>query len=1167
MAGHQDGETSARQQVTAGPDGNVADGGLYGHPAPSVESRGGDERGPSLDRAAGVQVGSGNVQVNYFPAQSIGSVVFSSAVRRTARAGLRAYREQLRSIAPRGGLQDRGDEIAELADFCAGDLPYCWFQAEAWAGKSALMSSFALEPPHGLAVVSFFVTGRYPSQNDSAAFIAAILGQLEELLGADLPEEVAADDDLHPYHRLLLLMRTAALACQERGQRLVLVVDGLDEDRSSAMDLPSVAALLPKHCDYGTKVILASRPNPGIPSDVQEDHPLRDPGIIRKLAVSPHARPIRASAEWELRELVTGKENQKLVLGILAAAGGGLRLLDLAELTHLPPYEITEVLRGVTGRTFTTRPGPWSALTQDQVYLLAHEQLQAEAVEAFGERMLSGFRKRLHDWADSYAALSWPEDTPAYLLVNYFQMLKMVSDSARMAAYATDVARHNRILAISGGDEAGLAEVISAQSEISIQLEPDLSSLLRLAMHQEQLTHRNAVISTDLPAAWVALGQPDRAVIFARSLTNPERRVEALVQVAKALAAVGELDRARSVAAQARIAANSLSSQRFGAEALGKAAEALAAAGQYGEACDVAVQAERLARTPANVDRRDSALAAVAAALAAAGDFKRAESVAHSIALPHWEGKALAKVAEAAATAGHHQLAEALARSIADQGEKTESLARTATVLAEAGNHEWAELIARSVSDPRWRSESLAKIAMFLASAGQRDRAVALASEAESATGLFADHYPQWQAWVLTAAGAALKLAHESQHASLLFDRAESAARKMSLYQGIAPKMIELLVYAGERERASRLAYQAKIDAHSRNKELYSPLTMTIVTDALAQAGLVDQAGEVARSINNPFSKADAVSKIVRALAAAGRHEEARELALSISDVRGSEAPTQAMASAGAALMAAGLDAQGLDLLRQAESIARSIEDGYRHAVAMRAVCRELAAVRQYDQAVTVARSIRHVGSRARELAEIAGELAAIGQEGRSREIVESFTDPAWQTWALAEVARALAASGQYDRAENLASRAETLVMKLADKRSQAGPLAKLAEAFARLGQYKKAEKIARSIAESDWRFDALIEIARTLATAGHPQQATEIACSMQDSFRRSTAFSNMAEGFIVAGQISEARRCVAEALIVGPWYVPLKPIGKLTPSALCEITDMISRANQFTER
>jgi hypothetical protein len=56
-----------------------------------------------------------------------------------------------------------------------------------------------------------------------------------------------------------------------------------------------------------------------------------------------------------------------------------------------------------------------------------------------------------------------------------------------------------------------------------------------------------------------------------------------------------------------------------------------------------------------------------------------------------------------------------------------------------------------------------------------------------------------------------------------------------------------------------------------------------------------------------------------------------------------------------------------------------------------------------------------------------------------------------------------------------------------------------------------------------------------------------------------------MAEGLIAAGQISEARRCVAEALIVGPWYVPLKLIGKLAPSALLEITDMISRANQLT--
>jgi hypothetical protein len=35
-----------------------------------------------------------------------------------------------------------------------------WWQAQAWAGKSALLSTFVLHPPAGVRVVAFFITAR-----------------------------------------------------------------------------------------------------------------------------------------------------------------------------------------------------------------------------------------------------------------------------------------------------------------------------------------------------------------------------------------------------------------------------------------------------------------------------------------------------------------------------------------------------------------------------------------------------------------------------------------------------------------------------------------------------------------------------------------------------------------------------------------------------------------------------------------------------------------------------------------------------------------------------------------------------------------------------------------------------------------------------------------------
>ena len=137
-----------------------------------------------------------------------------------------AYREQVGKIAP-PQLVDRERELAALVDFCtAGSGPwYAWWRAGAWAGKTALMSWFALHPPKGVRLVPFFVTARLGAQNDVAAYVDVVLEQLAEIAGEGLPANLwESTREAH----LLRLYREAALACAEREERLVLLVDGLD---------------------------------------------------------------------------------------------------------------------------------------------------------------------------------------------------------------------------------------------------------------------------------------------------------------------------------------------------------------------------------------------------------------------------------------------------------------------------------------------------------------------------------------------------------------------------------------------------------------------------------------------------------------------------------------------------------------------------------------------------------------------------------------------------------------------------------------------------------------------------------------------------------------------------------------------------------------------------
>ena len=396
----------------------------------------------------------------------------------------------------------------------------------------------------------------------------------------------AATRDAH----LLGMLEQAAEACAAQGERLILVVDGLDEDRgvTTGPDAHSIAALLPHDPPAGMRVVVAGRPDPPIPDDVPGWHRLRDPGIVRPLAPSAYAQDIKTLAQQELRRLLRGTPAQQDLLGLLTAARGGLSGPDLAALTGEPLWEIEDVLHGVSGRTFTRRVSTWQPEAGPEVYLLGHEELQATARTYFGGQRLAGYQDRLHAWAEEYRDRGWPAGTPEYLLRGYFQMLTATGDTARLAACATDAARHERMLDITGGDAAALNEVTITLDLIAAQDDPDLTAALSLARHRDYLADRNTNIPTSLPAVWATLGQHIRAEALAASITDPDRQAQALAAVAGALAEAGQHEQAAAMASQAETVARSITDPDEQAQALAAVAGALAEAGQHEQAATVA---------------------------------------------------------------------------------------------------------------------------------------------------------------------------------------------------------------------------------------------------------------------------------------------------------------------------------------------------------------------------------------------------------------------------------------------------------------------------------------------------------------------------------------------------------------------------------------------------
>jgi hypothetical protein len=125
-------------------------------------------RGLRVRRSGTASAGPGSV-VNT-------GVMISQAMRPVARS---VYLRQVEQIFPYQ-LVGRDNEMAELVAFCTapddpGGEAYAWWQGPAWAGKSALMAWFVQHPPAGVRVVSFFVTSRFASQSDRAAFLDIVL--------------------------------------------------------------------------------------------------------------------------------------------------------------------------------------------------------------------------------------------------------------------------------------------------------------------------------------------------------------------------------------------------------------------------------------------------------------------------------------------------------------------------------------------------------------------------------------------------------------------------------------------------------------------------------------------------------------------------------------------------------------------------------------------------------------------------------------------------------------------------------------------------------------------------------------------------------------------------------------------------------------------------------
>ncbi|TDQ00544.1 hypothetical protein [Labedaea rhizosphaerae] len=1019
------------------------------------------------------------------------------------------YHQQVRRIAP-PRLYGRAEELAELARFCTS--PHCvgkyvWWRANAWSGKSALMSSFVLHPPAGVRIVSFFVTARLASQNDRAAFIDNVMEQLLALLGQSLPPFLTA---YNQDSNLLGLLTEAAEVCRRRGESFVLLVDGLDEDRG-AHSGHSIAGLLPADPPAGMRVIVAGRPNPPIPGDVGEHHPLRDHAIVRPLRPSPEAEALRHEMERDLQRLLDGTRTELDLLGLVAAAGGGLSAEDLAELTETSAWEVRNRLKTVSGRSFATTASRFLPNVAPDVYLLAHEELQVTALDMLGRTRLAGYRERLHAWFRRYRERGWPEDTPEYLLGGYFRMVTEAGDHAAMVACATDPARQDRMLDLSGGDAAAQTELSTCLDAIATQERPDLIALVRLAIHRDHLRSRNRNIPVRLPAVWALLGQVNRAVAMAGSITLETEQWHALLHVAAATAETGDLDWAETIA-------SSISDSGWRSDALASVAWTAIVAGDRGRARrlveladtdqdEARIRGGLLAAAAAVLGDHDrairllaqaedpwtneppplpmdvvQAMARVHAALTAAGEQARADGLTSFAQQPDSELWALAAAAEAAAAAGDS--AGALAHVAAaesglpiDHSTNPYLVVMLAKAAADSGDFDRADALLGSVEeltlaeiDPDDSPEGLAIVPEIATIVGVKDRAAALVDQAEALVDAIEDSY--------------------YEHGEALAELARAAA------------------LAGDGIRASALAERSAAVARLAGKDgldasVWASLARAAAATGDARAGvLLDRVVELEPTLDFAY---DRIRTLGRAAKAAGLLGEVDRVSVLVdmllapggdSDGLTGTALREACGVAAEALGMAGQLGRAAELLSAAEQLATAVEDPDLRLDAWRDLAESAAAGGLIDRAVAFA--------------------------DRAAALIPAFDeDVEWkrgrQVRSLASIARVAAAAGDAARASTLLDRAEELGTALCDT---------------------QWEEVMAGVAKA--------------ASAIDVHRAVRIAHTIYDPYDRAAALVEFAELL----EPDLRTRALAEMLLLSDWHQPIRGLVTTVPAALSAVLD-----------
>ena len=926
------------------------------------------------------------------------------------------HMEVVRDLAP-DPLEDREREIAELTAFVHG-APDAWYAMEAGmiSGKTALMSSFTLNPPSDVHIVSFFIRRMGGDGNDWRSFSFVAGAQLAEILGDEYTERVSEPASQNTEFRQLL--RRAAAACQsdKNPRPLVLVIDGVDEDSyyedPDAPGAKSILSLLPRHLPEGVKLVTASRPNPRMPEDIVCN--------ASRVVVSLKPSPI-AQEKINQKDIETFfKSDLAVDIGaFLAACGGSLTVDELRQLIarrrhvdNVPSRDVKSCVDHSPGRMlmrvnvgFGDREVPSYTLGHDAVLRAVLRELSpnlfGECSGFEGERMwaqvrneaLGSYREVILKWVADCAGDGWGRGTPIYILSEACFDLMLNSDALlilrpgrykevrRRFGWSSQVLRMVdlecfKVLDANCGElpECAMMSILEV-SELRYMIPTDsiwLNGLFRLYV-------------------WNFGATPDVVLDMVISAGNPNSKMGELGEMAKEAIRFGG---GRIFLLNLSAVLDSLASRR---------------------------------------DLRDGVLYLLVTVIASFGCVVNESEVDDCKLLDGLEDWINDVIVSARLNEGDLQL-YAFDKGVGNLiwGDWVISILR------------YAEDISELIMEPMWRARALVEVIGVLVRVGETDRVRKAAENTVSAAERIKLPWDRVQVLVAVADGL-VRVG--------LIDEAFAVVQQIEEPLGRAQALSEMAgALAQEGQTNEALAVVGQIEESRERARALSE-----VARALARVGLIDEGLAVVGQIEEPLGRARALSEMAGALAQEGQTNEALAV---VGQIEESRERARALSEVVSALARVGEVDRARRVAETAVSTAEQIEQPRERAQDLSAAVGGLVRAGEPDEALAVAEQIEEPRERAQALLGVARALVWEGSIDKGLAVAEQIEEPLWYASALSGVAGALAQADAVDEVLKILS-----VMN--DPASRSRALDPVITALVRKGSSDEAVETVR--AELTW--------------------------------------------------------------------------------------------------